>query len=111
MKIKGMLVFGIAMLLVVSVFTGSMALAQGREETGDTSELNAPADSAWPMFRGSQNHTGRSPYDTSHVDGTEKWSFNTGESMVSSPAIGPDGTIYVGSLDNSLYAFNPDGSK
>ena len=31
--------------------------------------------------------------------------------MHSSPAIGRDGTIYVGSLDNSLYAINPDGSQ
>jgi eukaryotic-like serine/threonine-protein kinase len=28
----------------------------------------------------------------------------------SSPAIGADGTVYVGSDDNKLYAINPDGS-
>ena len=42
--------------------------------------------------------------------GTEKWSFETGD-WVSSPAIGPDGTIYVGSRDYRLYAINPDGTK
>jgi outer membrane protein assembly factor BamB len=31
-------------------------------------------------------------------------------SYYSSPAIGPDGTIYVGSQDNYLYAVNPDGT-
>ena len=31
--------------------------------------------------------------------------------MDSSPAIGTDGTIYVGSRDKNLYAINPDGSK
>ena len=31
--------------------------------------------------------------------------------VTSSPAIGSDGTIYVGSYDNNLYAINPDGSK
>ena len=31
--------------------------------------------------------------------------------MESSPAIGSDGTIYVGALDDNLYAINPDGSK
>ena len=31
--------------------------------------------------------------------------------MDSSPAIGGDGTIYVGSLDQNLYAVNPDGSQ
>lgn len=32
-----------------------------------------------------------------------------GIEMLSSPALGPDGTIYVGSCDSSLYAVRPDG--
>ena len=43
-------------------------------------------------------------------DGTEKWSFLTGNSILSSPAIAADGTIYIGFNDNNLYAINPDGS-
>ena len=31
--------------------------------------------------------------------------------MESSPTIGFDGTVYVGSWDNKLYAINPDGTK
>ena len=41
----------------------------------------------------------------------KKWAFKTGFFVDSSPAIGSDGTIYVGSRDNNLYAINPDGSK
>ena len=41
----------------------------------------------------------------------KKWAFKTGGSVYSSPVIGSDGTIYVGSWDNNLYAINPDGSK
>ena len=41
----------------------------------------------------------------------KKWVFKTGDSVYSSPAIGSDGTIYVGSEDDNLYAINPDGSK
>jgi len=37
-----------------------------------------------------------------------KWKFKTGGAIHSSPAIGPDGTIYVGSYDGNLYALNPD---
>ena len=37
-------------------------------------------------------------------DGTLKWSYTTGEGVLSSPAIGSDGTIYVGSWDKNLYA-------
>ncbi len=42
--------------------------------------------------------------------GTLKWSYATGGGIYSSPAVGPDGTIYVGSRDFSLYAINPDGT-
>jgi len=38
--------------------------------------------------------------------GTEKWGFTTGNFVASSPAIGADGTIYVGSNDFNMYAFN-----
>ena len=43
-------------------------------------------------------------------DGTLKWRYETGASISSSPAIGTDGTIYVGSCDYYLYAINPDGT-
>jgi len=43
--------------------------------------------------------------------GTLKWSYETGDMVRSSPAIGHDGTIYVGSWDGNLYAFNPDGTR
>jgi outer membrane protein assembly factor BamB len=42
------------------------------------------------------------------LSGTLKWAFDTG-GAISSPAIGADGTIYVGSNDTNLYAINPDG--
>ena len=44
-------------------------------------------------------------------DGTQKWVFNTGGSITSSPAIGADGTIYVGSHDGKFYAVNLDGTQ
>lgn len=41
----------------------------------------------------------------------EKWSFQTGSDIKpSSPAIADDGTIYIGSYDNKIYALNPDGT-
>jgi hypothetical protein len=44
-------------------------------------------------------------------DGTEKWSFQTGGPVESSPAIGSDATVYVGSGDGKLYAISPTGSQ
>ena len=49
--------------------------------------------------------------DENKEPGTKKWAFKTGGGVRSSPAIGSDGTIYVGSFDDNLYAINPDGSK
>ena len=43
-------------------------------------------------------------------DGTLKWKFPMGDGAESSPAIGPDGTVYVGSFDGNLYAIRDEGS-
>jgi outer membrane protein assembly factor BamB len=48
------------------------------------------------------------------IDTLRIWRFMinsvTGQSNYSSPAIAPDGTIYVGSQDDYVYALNPDGT-
>ena len=41
--------------------------------------------------------------------GFKRWDFRTGGDVESSPAIGEDGTIYIGSDDRKLYALGPDG--
>jgi outer membrane protein assembly factor BamB len=47
-------------------------------------------------------------------DGTQKWVFlaeagaGSDDDMDSSPAVGADGTIYIGSDDDNLYAVNPN---
>ena len=64
----------------------------------------------WPMFRRDSKHSGRSNYK-GPVHPRLKWTFTTGDKVISSPAIGMDGTIYVGSNDHNLYAINPYGSK
>jgi len=43
-------------------------------------------------------------------DGSEKWHYDTGYWIVSDPAIGDDGTVYIGSGDGYLYALWPDGT-
>lgn len=46
------------------------------------------------------------------ADGTPRWAgpFTTGGYIVSSPAVAPDGTIYVGTQDKQLYAIQPNGT-
>ncbi len=65
----------------------------------------------WPMFRGNVRHTALSPYDTSGNPGELKWSFSTGGSIKSSPAIDSNGTIYIGSDDYNIYAIKLNGTK
>jgi len=67
------------------------------------------ARTPWPMFRHDLYHTGRSPYAGPETNDV-KWEFQTGAQISSSPVIGIDGTIYVGSQDTYLYAINPDGT-
>lgn len=68
------------------------------------------ADTPWPMFRGNLLHTGLSNFSGTTVN-TVKWKFKTNDNINSSPVIGADGTIYVGSDDTRLYAITPYGVK
>jgi outer membrane protein assembly factor BamB len=43
--------------------------------------------------------------------GAVKWQFNTGAQIESSPTVGADGTIYIGSDNGRLYALNPNGTQ
>jgi outer membrane protein assembly factor BamB/PKD repeat protein len=108
MKLKTLSIL-ITIVMVANIF-GAIAknVGQPNPSSSGTSGL---ADSPWPMFRQNLNHTGLSPYDTSGNPGKLKWSFTTGDNAYSSPAIGSDGTIYVGSDDNKLYAINPDSTE
>jgi outer membrane protein assembly factor BamB len=42
-------------------------------------------------------------------NGTVLWRFKTRKKAFSSPAVGNDGTVFVGSQDRHLYAITPDG--
>jgi len=59
------------------------------------------AESPWPMFGHDLQHTHRSPYLGAQTNNV-RWSYTTGNTVFSSPAIGNDGTTYVGSVDNKL---------
>lgn len=43
-------------------------------------------------------------------DGSQIWSYATGDINRSTVSIDDNGNIYVGSYDDNLYSFNPDGS-
>ena len=49
--------------------------------------------------------------DASVVGGRLSWKFSIPGEYSGTPAIGSDGTLYIASTDDNLYALNPDGSK
>lgn len=73
-----------------------------------TSMLGALAHSPWPMFRHDLRHTGVSECHDPAAAGTP-WRFYIGGSLLSSCAIGSDGTMYLGG-GTYLYAVNPNGT-
>jgi len=63
-----------------------------------------PTADRWPMFHGGPTRTGfRSGVDAPTESASKKWAFRTGFWIDSSPVV-TDGTVYVGSDDDRLYA-------
>jgi outer membrane protein assembly factor BamB len=73
---------------------------------GDMSGLQKAAP--WPMRGYCPTHQGRSPFVGPQTP-TLKWKGATMGTVSGLPAVGADGTVYVGSNDHNLYAFAPDG--
>lgn len=71
------------------------------------------ADSPWPVFRQNPQRTGLSPY-RGPATPVETWRTSGGVVTSQSPAIGPDGAIYIGFTpaggSGSLRVLNRDGS-
>jgi len=69
----------------------------------------------WNMFHHDRLHTGRSAYNGPVTNAARWWFTLNIPAEFASPAIGPDGTIYIAgatsSYDYGLYAVNPDGSQ
>ena len=61
------------------------------------------------MFHHDVKHTGRSTA-VGPTAPSLKWSNATQGDVTASPAFSVNGTIYIGSMDGKLYAFNPNGS-
>lgn len=67
------------------------------------------AHSPWPKFRGNAAQDGRSAIMPVY-DGGRPWAFPTGKGIFSSPIVGADGTVYIGSADRNFYALKADGT-
>jgi len=78
-----------------------LAMGCGKKETGQPQgQAKAPSKSAV-----SDSNIGQPKFDPTKHE-RFLWEFETGGGVDSSPAIGSDGTVYVGSVDQKLYAIN-----
>jgi outer membrane protein assembly factor BamB len=67
------------------------------------------AGSPWPKFRANAAQDARSTVMPS-LTGGALWTFQTGNGVFSSPIVGADGTVYVGSADQNFYAITAAGA-
>lgn len=72
------------------------------------------AAGAWPMFRHDPQRSGRTDVvgpenQPPHIRFQLQPSVTNPQSFTSSPAIGPDGTLYLGDLGGTLFAIPADG--
>jgi outer membrane protein assembly factor BamB len=111
-----------ALLVLSSIASLGMACAGAKvESVSGESELSATcaaggrgsdaplaSDSPWPKFRRDLQQTGRGLIKPSPIGGA-LWTVKTGKGIFSSPVIGGDGTVYIGSADRFFYAIDANG--
>ena len=96
---------GLAFLAVAAALTPGLVAAQAR---AFSYAVPVQARSPWPEMRRDSRNTGASPI-RARYGGDRPWSFATARGIFSTPVIGGNGTVYVGSADRYFYALRPDG--
>ncbi len=65
-----------------------------------------------PCYRLNPQHTGQSPYDTTHTNGDVLWSYTTPNGNIySHPVITTEGNLLFFSSDGWLYSINKNGQQ
>lgn len=88
--------------------TRATRMASATRTASATLAVPLDASSPWPEMRHDRRNTGRSPI-VARYRGERPWAFRTGRGIFSTPVIGGDGTVYVGSGDTYFYAIRRDG--
>lgn len=95
--------------LLLTLVVTLTAVASTAPSAGAALQIPYEAGSPWPVMRHDPNNTGASPI-TAQYGGQRPWAFRTGAGVFSTPLIGADGTVYIGSADTSFYALAPNGN-
>jgi outer membrane protein assembly factor BamB len=108
---KGNLYIGVASGMVISLdSTGSrrwFAPIIGATNIQSQLAISPNGDS---IYIASGGESGKRFHAIDTATGKKKWDADVGANPLSSPIVDANGTIYFGSRDANIYAFNPDGS-
>ncbi len=80
-----------------------------RANLGQPISYSSPAIDGTTIYLGTAGNCLVAVEDQGNA-GAIQWTYQTGDKVFSSPAIGADGTVYVGSDDNYLHAVSADGT-
>jgi outer membrane protein assembly factor BamB len=102
--------------MVAAVYTGSslagltLVAANNNESGLNTDSLVTFTAAAGQAYYFQVDNVGTVGGNFTLMVNDSAWQFGTMYGISSTPAVGSDGTVYIGSNDGSLYAVNPDGS-
>jgi outer membrane protein assembly factor BamB len=94
--------------LALALLAIVVSSATGADAASTTPPVPLDASSPWPEMRHDPHNTGLSPI-VARYHGDRPWTFRTGRGVFSTPVIGADGTVYIGSGDTWFYAIRRDG--
>ena len=99
--------FGVALVVLTTTLAMAPGVAAGKTKHFGYAVPVQPT-SPWPEMRRDSSNTGASPI-RARYRGDRPWAFTTSRGIFSTPVIGGNGTIYIGSADGTFYALRPDG--
>ena len=94
--------------LILLAMAAPLLLGAGSQAWGFSYDVPVQKGSPWPEMRRDSLNTASSPIRGRYRGGAP-WAFATKRGIFSTPVIGGDDTIYVGSADHVFYALRPDG--
>jgi len=102
----------------LAVYTGSSLSNLNLVAANDSDRADSANTSALVTIEATAGITYRIAIDAKSGTGSitltlndTLWQAAATDSITPSPTVAPDGTVYAGSADKILYAFNPDGSQ
>jgi outer membrane protein assembly factor BamB len=106
--VRAITVAGAVVMLAALSTPGLAAATAGPASDSRRYDVPVLGGSPWPQMRRDSRNAATSPI-RGRYRGDEPWSFRTGRGIFSTPVLGDDETVYVGSADHAFYALDRRG--